>query len=118
MNNDKNTMLAEQPREWSGWGRVIAQALDNRGLELRSSPLAGRLLPRLGEAEVMDQTACNLLWEEAERISGDPWLGLHAECTEADLPLPLQMIGLTVTASLNMSAAVNNLVRFFALVSA
>ncbi len=117
MYNDKVVALSESPREWSGWSRVIGQALATRGLDLHSSPLAERLTRRLQDNEVMDQTACTLLWQEAQAISGDPWFGLSAYCADGDLPLSLQMIGLTVSASLNMSTAMNNLVRFFTLVS-
>lgn len=107
----------ETPREWSGWGRVIRQGLAGRGMSLDSSPLAERLLRRLQSNEVMDQTTCNLLWQEAQTLSGDEWFGLRADCADSDLPLSLQMIGLTVSASMSISTAVNNLVRFFPLVS-
>ena len=114
---DKVVGFAETPREWSGWGRVISQGLAARGLDLHASPLAQRLLRRLQDDEVMYQTTCNLLWQEAQDISGDAWFGLSADCAESDLPLSLQMIGLTVSASMSISTAVNNLVRFFPLVS-
>lgn len=117
MQIDKVVGLADTPREWSGWGRVIAQGLMRRGLGLEQSPLAERLLRRLQGAEVMDQTTCNLLWQEAQALSGDDWFGLGADCADADMPLSLQMIGLTVSASMSISTAVNNLVRFFPLVS-
>ena len=117
MRNNKMAELSEAPREWSGWSRVIIQSLSARGIPLQASPLAERLLRRLQGNEVMDQTTCSLLWQEAQSLSGDDWFGLNAHCADTDLPLSLQMIGLTVSASLNMSAAVNNLVRFFPLVS-
>lgn len=117
MYNNRVAMLSESPREWSGWSRAINQGLLSRGLDLQESPLAGRLLRRLQDSEVMDQTACNLLWQEAQALSGDDWFGLRGCWDDADLPLSLQMIGLTVSASMNMSTAVNNLVRFFPLVS-
>ena len=109
--------VVDTPREWSGWGRVIAQGLAVRGLDLSTSPLAERLLRRLEDNEVMDQTTCNLLWQEAQTLSGDDWFGLTADSADNDLPLSLQMIGLTVSASMSISTAVNNLVRFFALIS-
>lgn len=117
MQIDRVVGLAETPREWSGWGRVIDQGLVQRGLSLQASPLAERLLRRLQDNEVMDQTTCNLLWQEAQCLSGDDWFGLSADCADSDLPLSLQMIGLTVSASMSISTAVNNLVRFFPLVS-
>ncbi|MFA5678046.1 MAG: helix-turn-helix domain-containing protein [Pseudomonas sp.] len=117
MHIDKVVGLAETPREWSGWGRVIGQGLERRGLSLHASPLAECLLRRLQENEVMAQTTCNLLWQEAQTLSGDDWFGLSADCADSDLPLSLQMIGLTVSASMSISTAVNNLVRFFPLVS-
>ncbi|QJD59197.1 AraC family transcriptional regulator [Pseudomonas sp. gcc21] len=117
MRNFKLTEMSETPREWSGWSRVITQSLSARGLRFQDSPLAERLIRRLDGREIMDQTTSNLLWQEAQSLSGDDWLGLSSHCAEGDLPLSLQMIGLTVSASLNMSAAVNNLVRFFPLVS-
>lgn len=117
MHNNKVVAPSDSPREWSGWSRVITQGLLARGLELSGSPLAERLLRRLQDNEVMDQTTCNLLWQEAQTLSGDDWFGLSGHCADADLPLSLQMIGLTVSASMSMSSAVNNLVRFFPLVS-
>ena len=117
MQIDRVVGIAETPREWSGWARVINQGLALRGLGLHCSPLAERLLRRLQDNEVMDQTTCNLLWQEAQNLSDDNWFGLSADCPDTDLPLSLQMIGLTVSASMSISTAVNNLVRFFPLVS-
>ena len=117
MQSEKNMTSVDTPREWSGWGRVISQGLSQRGLDLKASPLAERLLRRLQDDEVMYQTTCNLLWQEAQNLSEDDWFGLSAGCADSDLPLSLQMIGLTVSASMSLSTAVNNLVRFFPLVS-
>ena len=117
MQIDKVVGFAEIPREWSGWGRVITRALASRGVSLYQSPLAERLLRRLQDEEVMYQTTCNLLWQEAQELSADDWFGLSADYAESDLPLSLQMLGLTVSASMSISTAVNNLVRFFPLVT-
>lgn len=105
------------PREWSVWCNIIGQGLAAHGKSLADSPLAARLMTRVPQAESIDQATCSILWNEALLLSDDPLLGLNTGSCDTLLPLPLQVLGLTAAASLNMSAAINSLVRFFSLVS-
>jgi AraC-like DNA-binding protein len=117
MYREQLSVESAAPREWTGWASLIDQGLASRGCSLAESPLAARLLRRSANADSMDQATCSILWNEALLLSADPLLGLNLCQSDSQLPLPLQVLGLTAAASLTMGSAISSLVRFFSLIS-
>ncbi|WP_394241999.1 helix-turn-helix domain-containing protein [Halopseudomonas laoshanensis] len=98
------------------WVPVINQALKQYERSLEHSNLIQNLLgshqPGSG---FIDQASCSLLWDEAARLSDDPFFGLRLH--RLFCPTPLNAIALTAQACPNLGAAVNNMTRFFSIVS-
>ncbi|SDT89695.1 AraC-type DNA-binding protein [Halopseudomonas salegens] len=107
-----------QPREQAVWMDLIGEALSLRQRTLLESTLARKLLTHLQESDSIDQSSCNLLWEEALQLSGDDWFGLQAGLSMNFSSLPLRALELTAAASADVAAALASLARFFELVSA
>lgn len=107
-----------QPREQAGWMSLIGTALSKRQRELSESVMARRLITHLQESDSLDQSSCNLLWEEALQLSGDDWFGLQAGLVMNFSALPLRALELTAAASADVASALACLTRFFELISA
>lgn len=106
-----------QPREQRGWMELIGTALGAQHRELAESLIARRLLEHIEAAQSLDQASCNLLWEEAVRLSGDSCFGLQAGLTTSFSSLPLRAIELMAASCTDVGAALGCLTRFFELIS-
>ena len=98
------------------WIKVIDQALGQYERSLSDSDLIKSLLASgHGANGFFDQAACSLIWAEATRLSDDPLFGLRLN--RLFRPTPMDALILTCRASPTVAAALENLCRFFAVVS-
>lgn len=98
------------------WLPVIDQALRQYERSLDHSPLVQNLIGGTTASNgFIDQASCSLVWEEAARLADDDAFGLRLH--RVFCPTPISAIALTAQACPNIGAAINNLTRFFPIVS-
>lgn len=98
------------------WISVIEQVLTQYERSLDHSNLVQNLLSSNQPASgFIAQASCSLIWDEATRLSDDPLFGLRLH--RVFCPTPLNAIAVTAQACPNLGAAINNLTRFFSIVS-
>ncbi|MFN3581457.1 MAG: helix-turn-helix domain-containing protein [Pseudomonas sp.] len=98
------------------WIPVIDQALKQYERSLQHSSIAQNLLgDSQPENGFIEQASCSLIWAEAARLADDPLFGLRLH--RLFCPTPINAIALTAQASPTLGAALNNLTRFFPIVS-
>ena len=98
------------------WLKVIDQALSHYERSLQDSDLVRSLLANgHGANGFFDQAACSLIWSEALRLSDDPLFGLRLN--RLFRPTSMDALILTSRASPTVAAALENVGRFFAVVS-
>lgn len=98
------------------WIPVIDQALKHYERALAHSSLMQNLLTGNAQGSgFIDQASCSLIWEEATRLSDDSLFGLRL--SRLFCPTPFNAIALAAQACPNLGAAINNLTRFFPIVS-
>lgn len=103
-------------RERTFWVHLINHALRQYGLSLGDSDVAHKLTQSMqGQNGFIDQASCALIWAEAARLADDPLFGLRVH--RLFCPTPLNAIGLATQASPDRQTALQNLVRFFPIVS-
>ncbi|WP_084672208.1 AraC family transcriptional regulator [Halopseudomonas pelagia] len=97
------------------WIPVIDQALKQYERSLERSSLVQNLSASQLNSGFIDQACCSLIWEEATRLADDPLFGMRLH--RVFCPTPINAIALTAQACPNLGAAVNNMTRFFSIVS-
>lgn len=97
------------------WIPVIDQALKQYERSLGRSSLVQNLSASQLNSGFIDQASCSLIWEEAARLADDPLFGMRLH--RVFCPTPINAIALTAQACPNLGAAINNLTRFFSIVS-
>lgn len=104
-------------RERSFWVPVIEQALKHYGVALQHSSLAQSVAGGASESvSYIDQSSCSLVWSEAARLTEDDYFGLRVNRMYS--PTSFNALALTAMASATVSAALQNLIRFFPIVTA
>lgn len=112
----RKTAPIHRVRERSFWVQLMNQALHQYGLSLSDSDLAQNLVDTApGQGGFIGQASCSLVWAEAARLADDPLFGLRVH--RLFCPTPLNAIGLTTLASPDRQTALQNLARFFPIVS-
>lgn len=102
--------------EHTHWVSVIDRALEQYGVNLTHSSLAlGLTSSRLPVSPFIEQANSNLIWNEATRMSADELFGLRLNRTHS--PSAISLLGLAASTSATVSAAMEQLVRFFAIVT-
>ena len=102
--------------EHTHWIAVIDRALEQYGVSLTHSSLALALTSsRLPASPFIEQANSNLVWNEAVRLSGDDLFGLRLNRTYA--PSAISLLNLTASTSATLGAALEQLTRFFAIMS-
>ncbi|RHW22098.1 AraC family transcriptional regulator [Pseudomonas jilinensis] len=115
LNNQKASKTA-RIRERAFWLPVIEQALHHYERTLKHSGIVQNLFSDSQErSHFIEQASCSLVWSEASRLAEDDLLGLRIN--RLFCPTPLNALALTAQASSNIGAAINNLTRFFPIVS-
>lgn len=102
--------------EHTHWVSVIDRALEQYGVSLTHSTLAlGLTSSRLPVSPFIEQASSNLIWAEAARLSGDDLFGLRLNRTYS--PSAISLLGLIASTSATIGSAVEQLTRFFAIMS-
>lgn len=102
--------------EHSHWIAVIDRALEQYGVSLTHSSLAlGLTRSRLPASPFIEQANSNLIWHEAARMSGDDLFGLRLNRTYS--PSAISLLSLTANTCATLGAALEQLTRFFAVMS-
>lgn len=112
--------LREQPqtriREHGHWVAIIERALGQYGVALAQSSLAYNLTnSHLSGNPFIEQANCNLVWSEAARLAGDDLFGLRLQRTCS--PTVFSLLKLSASACLTVAAAIEQVVRFFPVIS-
>jgi len=112
--------LREQPktriREHGHWIAVIDRALAHYGVELAQSSLAYNLTnSHLSSNPFIEQANCNLIWNEASRLAGDDLFGLRLNRIFS--PAVFSLLNLSASACATVGAAIDQLIRFFPIIS-
>lgn len=103
-------------REHSHWVAVINRALAQYGVNLTQSSLAFELThSRLPESPFIEQASSNLVWDEATRLAADDLFGLRLNRIYS--PSSINLLWLTASTSATVGAALEQLARFFAIMS-
>lgn len=108
--------LSSQIREHSHWVAVIDRALQQYGVDLAHSSLAlGLTSSRLPSSPFIEQANSNLVWNEATRLAGDDLFGLRLNRSYS--PSAFNLLGLAVGTSATIGAALEQMTRFFPIMS-
>lgn len=102
--------------EHTHWVAVVDRALEQYGGNLTDSSLAlGLTNSRLPASPFIEQANANLIWDEAVRMSADPLFGLRLHRTYS--PSAMGLLGLAASTCTTISAALEQVTRFFAVMS-
>lgn len=103
-------------REHSHWVTVINRALAQYGVTLTQSSLAqGLTNSPLPESPFIEQASANLVWNEATRLAGDDLFGLRLNRIYS--PSAIDLLWLAASTSATVGAALDQLARFFPVMS-
>ena len=103
-------------REHSHWVAVINRALGQYGVDLTQSSLAqGLTSSRLPTSPFIEQASSNLIWNEAARLSADDLFGLRLNRIYS--PSAINLLWLSASTSATVGAALEQLTRFFPIMS-
>lgn len=95
---------------------TIEHALSHYGLALAHSNLAHNLTSSpLPPSQFTEQAACNLVWVEAVRLSGDDMFGLRLPRVFA--PSVFKLLSLATSVCPTVGAAIDHLLRFSVILS-
>ncbi|WP_193074355.1 AraC family transcriptional regulator [Pseudomonas sp. FME51] len=112
--------LKQQPqariREHGHWVSSIDRALAHYGVALAQSSLAYNLTSSTRPVSpFIEQANCNLIWNEATRLADDDLFGLRLH--RLFTPTVFNMLGLSASASGTVASALDQLTRFFPVIS-
>lgn len=103
-------------REHSHWVTIINRALTQYGIDLTQSSLAqGLTNSLLPDSPFIEQASANLVWNEATRLAADDLFGLRLNRIYS--PSATNLLWLAASTSITVGAALDQLVRFFPIMS-
>ena len=102
--------------EHAHWVCVLDRALEQYGVRLTHSRLAlGLTSSRLPASPFIEQANANLIWNEATRLAADDLFGLRLNRIYS--PSAIRLLGLAASTCATISAALEQMTRFFAVMS-
>ena len=101
--------------ELTHWITVIDKVLAQYEVSLEHSSLVSGLTGNTSSSPFIEQASSNLIWNEATRLSGDPFFGMRLY--RSHCPPVIKLLSLAVSTSPDVGSALNLLIRFFAVMS-